>query len=156
MMQPKNGFRHHKNVRIWQNLEHAEGKIRHSFSLIPMIRSILLYITSRNLWKFPVITWQKNFKKVLEFGNTIALLCQSVFCLGQAQHFYHMLVQFRKYANVCRVFYHIEKSYGVWVNESPGHYYSVAQLQLFAHNFSAADACLHVRQTTADQKKYVK
>ena len=30
------------------------------------------------------------------------------------------------------------------------------QLQLFVHNFSAADVCLHVRQTTADQKKYVK
>ena len=48
------------------------------------------------------------------------------------------------------------KNYRVWVNESAGHYYSVAQLQLFVHNFSAADVCLYVRQTTADQKKYVK
>ena len=93
-------------------MEHAEGKIRHSFSLIPTIR-YLVYTILHNIKEFveiPSNNLVENFKKILEFGNTIALLCQSVFCLGQAQHFYHMLVQFRKYANVCRVFYHIEKT----------------------------------------------
>ena len=108
-------------------MEHAQGKIRHSFSLIPTIR-YLVYTTLHNIKEFVEIPSNNLVEKLQENTRIWKHYCTTVPKCFLPRTSSALLPHACPVQKICKCmpsFLPYRKNYRVWVNESAGHYYSV-------------------------------